>query len=244
MLKLWDTVTMLFGNYTHGTGPEGRLRTPVRAVSEVCGRKTAGRIAVAAAVLALSPAFSLAAVSLFSPEDGAAGVSQSPALVAAELAPGASVQYHFQVDTVQTMDSQGGGPQGSFDQSAAQLFASSGAFSGQDSTVTVTGDAYNGVSTATFVFYSNSAKLNPGTQYYWRARAKPAIGVYGAWSGTATFTTGQFAAVSPVNHLAISGGSPYPAAGDGIIRLSGSVKFFCDFGSGVASGAWGFGPLT
>ena len=85
------------------------------------------RIALAAAFV-LSPALSFAAISLLSPANGATDVSQSPALNAAELLPGASVQYHFQVDTLQTMDSQGGGPQGSFDQTAAQLFASSGAF--------------------------------------------------------------------------------------------------------------------
>ena len=147
------------------------------------------------------------------PEDGAVGVSQSPALSAVDLTLGTSVQYQFQVDTLAGMNSQGGSPLFDFDQSAAQLFAGAGAFSGQDSTVTVTGDAYSSVSTATFAFYSNSAKLSPDTPYYWRARAKPAGEGYGDWSATASFTTGRFAAQSPVNHLAISGGSLSGAAG-------------------------------
>ncbi|MEK7720884.1 MAG: hypothetical protein AAB359_00685, partial [Elusimicrobiota bacterium] len=149
---------------------------------------------------------------LFFPS-GSTGISQSPTLGASALLAGASVQYHFQVDTVQTMDSQGGSPQGSFDQSVAQVFASSGAFSGQDATISVSNDAYSAVSTATFAFYAGSAKLSPDTQYYWRARAKPSGGVYGAWSSTAGFTTGRFASQSPVNHLAISGGSLSGAAG-------------------------------
>ncbi|MEK7361998.1 MAG: hypothetical protein AAB133_07975, partial [Pseudomonadota bacterium] len=108
-------------------------------------------------------------VVLLIPVSGAADVSQSPALnVTSGYPAGAVVQYQFQVDTVQTMDSQGSGPQGSFDQTVAQLFASSGAFSGQDTTISVANDAYSAVSTATFAFYTGSVKLNPNTPYYWR----------------------------------------------------------------------------
>ncbi|MDD5210630.1 MAG: SUMF1/EgtB/PvdO family nonheme iron enzyme [Elusimicrobiales bacterium] len=146
---------------------------------------------------------------LLAPVDGAPDISQSPALNVRNGYPaGGIVQYHFQVDTVQTMDSQSGQPQGSFDQTAAQLFSSSGAFSGQDTYIVPgSSDAYNSVSTATFVFYSGAAKLSPDTKYYWRARAKPAGGAYGAWSSTASFTTARFAVQNPSNHLAISGGS-------------------------------------
>ncbi|MDO8803790.1 MAG: SUMF1/EgtB/PvdO family nonheme iron enzyme [Elusimicrobiota bacterium] len=161
---------------------------------------------------------------LFSPAEGATGVSQSPALSAADLTLGASVQYHFQVDTLQTMDSQGGNPQVNFDQTVAQLFASSGAFSGQDTTASTGDEAYSAVSTATFVFYSSStAKLNAYTQYYWRARAKPDGGSYGAWSSTASFTTGRFAAVSPVNHLAISGVNLYGPTSAGLVNVGFSI---------------------
>ncbi|HBB67931.1 MAG: hypothetical protein A2X28_02865 [Elusimicrobia bacterium GWA2_56_46] len=160
-----------------------------------------GVVFAPALMAAAAPLF--AAPSLLSPAAAAAAVSQSPALSAADLTLGASVQYHFQVDTVQTMDSQGGSPQGDFDQTSAQVFASSGAFSGQDSTITVTGDAYNSLSTATFAFYSSSARLSANTLYYWRARAKPSGGAYGAWSGTASFTTGEFAAPAPVNNIFI-----------------------------------------
>ena len=147
---------------------------------------------------------------LLLPVNSAAGVSQSPALAAAlgaPLAAGASVQYNFQLDTVPTMDSQGGLPLGDFDQTSAQSFPSWGAFSGQDAAVTSAGDAYSGASTATFVFYSSSSvKLSANTQYYWRARAA-SFGIYGLWSSPVSFTTGRFASQSPVNHIVISGGS-------------------------------------
>ena len=162
---------------------------------------------------------------LLFPLNAATGVSQSPSLGAAALVAGASVQYHFQVDTLQTMDSQGSGPQGSFDQTVAQVFSSSGAFSGQDSTVTVTGDAYSAVSTATFAFYAGSARLAVNTQYYWRARAKPFPPgtAYGAWSSTYSFTTGRFAAQSPVNHLVITGVNLYGATSAGLVSVGFTV---------------------
>ncbi|MEK7721596.1 MAG: hypothetical protein AAB359_04320, partial [Elusimicrobiota bacterium] len=119
--------------------------------------------------------------------------------------------------------SQGGGPQGSFDQTAAQLFASSGAFSGQDTTISIANDAYSAVSTATFAFYSSNAKLNPNTQYYWRARAKPSSGSYGAWSGTATFTTGRFAEQNPANHTAVSGVNLFGATSAGLVSVGFTV---------------------
>ncbi|MDD5210629.1 MAG: formylglycine-generating enzyme family protein [Elusimicrobiales bacterium] len=165
-----------------------------------------------------------AAPLLLSPASGETGVSQSPALHAADMTLGTSVQYHFQVDTVQTMDSQSGQPQGSFDQTAAQLFSSSGAFSGQDTYIVPgSSDAYNSVSTATFVFYSSAAKLNPDTKYYWRARAKPAGGAYGAWSSTASFTTARFASQTPANHLAVSGVNLYGPTDSGLINIGFSL---------------------
>ena len=153
------------------------------------------------------------------PADGAVGVSQSPALSAVDLTLGTSVQYQFQVDTLAGMNSQGGSPLFDFDQSAAQLFAGAGAFSGQDTLISVADDAYSSVSTATFAFYSNSAKLSPATPYYWRARAKPAGEGYGDWSATASFTTGRFAAQSPVNHLAISGTNLHTPTSAGTVSV-------------------------
>ena len=152
------------------------------------------------------------------PLSGAVDISQSPALMTTALgttlAAGATAQYHFQLDTVPAMNSQGGSPLGDFDQSAAQVFPAWGAFSGQDARVNVTGDAYGSASPATFVFYSSSSvKLSANTQYYWRARGKLSGGSYGPWSDPAAFTTGRFASQSPLNHLAISGGSLYGNAG-------------------------------
>lgn len=166
------------------------------------------KAAAAAILMVLSSALS-AAPTLLSPADGAVGVSQSPALNSAELTPGASAQYHFQVNTVSDMAS----PLYSFDQTVAQSFGGQGAFSGQNTTISAANDAYSSVSTATFAFYSNAAKLSPDTQYFWRVRAKPSGGAYGAWSGVASFTTSRFAAQTPANHLAISGGSISGAPG-------------------------------
>ena len=154
------------------------------------------------------PVMTLSDVILLTPVDGAADVSQSPGLNMRSSFPASTaVQYHFQLDTVAAMNSQGGLPLFSFDQSAAQSFASLGAFSGQNAVVAGAGDAYASTSTASFFFYSSSAKLNANTQYYWRARVKPSGGFYGPWSSTIGFTTGRFAETSPANHLAVSGGS-------------------------------------
>ena len=133
-------------------------------------------------------------------------MSQSPTLMVSNVSAGVA-QYHFQLDTSLTMDSQSGNPLFSFDQTAAQSFSGQGAFSGQDATISVSSDAYSAGSAVTFAFYSNAAKLNQNTVYYWRARVKPAGGSYGDWSGPAYFTTGRFAAASPANHLAVSVGS-------------------------------------
>jgi len=161
---------------------------------------------------------------LVSPLNGATDVSQSPSLNVTALIPNATVQYNFQVDTAQTMDSQGGNPQGNFDQTVAQLFASSGAFSGQDGTISISSDAYLGASTATFVYYSSSSvKLSTNTKYYWRARAKPSTGVYGDWSSTASFTTGQFASTSPINNLAISGVNLYGPNNSGLASIGFTI---------------------
>ena len=152
------------------------------------------------------------------PLNGAADVSQSPTLTVVPMS--AKGQFHFQLDTTPSMNSQGSGPLGDFDQTAAQSFPSWGAFSGQDSTVTITGDAYASGSTAAFVFYSSSAKLNANTQYYWRARGKPAGGSFGDWSNTASFTTGRFAAVLPVNNLTISNVNMYDGFGLGSVGFT------------------------
>ncbi len=154
------------------------------------------------ASLALPLKTSSSAITLFTPADGATDVSQSPSLnVVSNYPTGAGVQYHIQVNTTPDMTS----PQGNFNQNLASVFASSGAFSGGNATISVTNDAFSAVSTATFAFYSSSAKLNANTVYYWRARVKPSGSVYSAWSGTASFTTGTFAVASPANNLAISG---------------------------------------
>ena len=175
-------------------------------------------------VAAALPVKTSSDVVILAPASGAADVSQSPGLsVKSGYPAGAVVQYHFQVDTVETMNSQGGNPQGNFDQTIAQLFASSGAFSGQDTTISVANDAYSAISTATFAFYSNTVKLNPNTQYYWRARAKPSGGSYGAWSSTYSFTTGRFAAQSPVNHLVVTGVNLYGATSAGLVSVGFTV---------------------
>ena len=155
---------------------------------------------------------------LVSPADGAAGVSQSPGLHAKASDTGSAVQYNYQIDTLATMNSQGGAPLYDFDQSAAQAFANSGAFSGQDGTISSENDAYLNNSTATFVFYSvGTHRLTVNTQYYWRVRAKTAeIGVFGAWSSTAGFTTGEATAEAPVNNLAVANVSLSNATGVGV----------------------------
>ena len=165
------------------------------------------------------------ATTLLTPATGATGMSQSPSLNATSNYPaGTGVQYNFQVDTDQNMNSQSGNPQGDFDQSTAQLFASSGAFSGQDTTIVSANDAYLGASTATFVYYSSSSvQLSANTQYYWRARAKSAGGSYGDWSSTASFTTGQFASTSPVNNLAISGVNLFGATNAGLVSIGFTI---------------------
>ncbi|MDO8802818.1 MAG: formylglycine-generating enzyme family protein [Elusimicrobiota bacterium] len=157
------------------------------------------------------------------PENNAVGVSQSPTLGAANLNLGTSVQYHFQVDTAPGMDSQGGAPLLSFSQASAQSFVGQGAFSGQDAAISVSSDAYTAVSTGTFAFYSNSAKLGAGTLYYWRARAKPAGGGYGAWSSTSSFTTGNFAVQNPANHLEISGVTLSGATSTGTVIINFTI---------------------
>ena len=167
------------------------------------------KAAAAAILIVLSSVLSSAAPALLSPADGAAGVSQSPALNAAELTPGASAQYQFQVNTEDVWTS----PLFSFDQTAAQSFVGQGAFTGQNTTVLAANDAYSSVSTATFAFYSGAAKLTPDTQYFWRVQVKPSGGAYGPWSGVYSFTTGRFAVQSPANNLAISGGSISGAPG-------------------------------
>ncbi|MDO8802819.1 MAG: SUMF1/EgtB/PvdO family nonheme iron enzyme [Elusimicrobiota bacterium] len=160
---------------------------------------------------------------LLLPAAGATGVSQSPTLGAAALVAGATTQYLFQVDTLPTMDSAAGNPLFSFSQESAQSFAGGGAFSGQDATVSVSSDAYTGISTATFAFYSNNAKLSPDTLYYWRASAKPLGGGWGTWSSTASFTTARFAAQSRANHAAITGVNILSVTSDGLATIGFNI---------------------
>ncbi len=174
--------------------------------------------------LMAAPASSFAAITLISPANGATDISQSPPLHAVDLALGTTVQYHFQVDTAETMDSQGSTPLFSFDQTVAQSFTSVGTFSGRNSTATVAGDAYSSVSAATFVFYSSaSAQLTASAQYYWRVRAKPATGSYGSWSSVYGFVTGRFASATPVNNLAISGVTLYGATSAGLASIGFTI---------------------
>ncbi len=155
---------------------------------------------------------------LLAPPDTAAGVPQSPGLHVKTPDAASAVQYNYQVDTQLTMDSQGDAPLYDFDQSSAQLFPSSGAFSGQDGVVSISSDAYLYNSTATFVFYSTGAfRLSANTPYYWRVRAKTTdISYFGDWSPTASFTTGEAAAEAPVNNLAVTDVSLSGATGLGV----------------------------
>jgi len=148
----------------------------------------------------------LITVAPVSPEDGAAGVSQSPGLHAIALDAVSPAQYNYQIDTAAAMNSQGGAPLYDLDQSAAQVFSNAGAFSGQDGTVSTANDAYLYNSTATFVFYSTGTlRLNANTKYFWRVRAKTVeTGAFGNWSSPASFTTGEAAAATPVNNLAVN----------------------------------------
>jgi len=157
------------------------------------------------------------------PENNATGVSQSPTLGAANLNLGTSVQYHFQVDTIPGMNSQGVEPLFSFNQASAQSFPGQGAFSGQNVTISVSSDAYSAVSTGTFAFYSNSAKLDANTLYYWRARAKSPGATFGAWSSTRSFTTARFAAQSPANQVEISGVNLSGATSTGTVTINFTI---------------------
>ncbi|MEI7528064.1 MAG: kelch repeat-containing protein [Elusimicrobiota bacterium] len=162
---------------------------------------------------------------LLAPADAAAGIPQSPGLHVKTPDAASAVQYNYQVDTQLSMDSLGDAPLYSFDQSSAQLFPSSGAFSGQDGTVSDANDAYLYNSTATFVFYSTGAfRLSANTQYYWRVRAKTTdISYFGDWSPTASFTTGEAAAEAPVNNLAVTDVSLSGATGLGV-KVNFSIR--------------------
>jgi hypothetical protein len=145
---------------------------------------------------------------LTGPADGVTDVSPAPALHAMADGGSTAAQYHYQVDTAETMDSQGVTPLYSFDQTAAQAYFNQGAFSGQDWTVSVSSDAFVYNSTATFVFYSTGTQLNANALYYWRVRARSLeSGEYGQWTTTASFVTGEMAAAfpSPVNSLSVTG---------------------------------------
>ncbi len=189
------------------------------------------------AAAALPVKTSSVGIFLLAPSSGAVEISQSPSLhVGSNYQAGTAMQYHFQVDTLPTMNSQSGSPQGDFDQSVAQFFASSGAFSGQNATISSTNDAYSGASTATFVYYSSSSiKLIGNAKYYWRARAKPSTGVYGDWSSTASFVTTLQASVNPVNNLAISGVTLYGANSSGLASIGFTITENNAISAGVSA---------
>ena len=163
--------------------------------------------------------------SLLAPVDAAVDVSQSPSLsaVSSGYPAGAVLQYHFQIDTAQSMDSQGTTPLFDFDPTLAQTFASWGAFSGQDAAAVAANDAYTGVSTATFAFYANTGKLSPSAQYYWRVQPKTPTGSYGSWSSVYGFITGRFASATPENNLAISGTTLYGATSAGLANIGFTI---------------------
>lgn len=158
---------------------------------------------------------------LVAPADGALEISQAPGLHVRAQDAEMPVQYYYQVDIVPAMDSQGGSPLFSFDQWASQVFGPTGAFSGQDSTTTFSGDSYLHTSTATFVFYSTGTRLGPASTYYWRVKAKtPQTGEYGNWTSVRAFTTGKAAIESPLNNIDISNISLSSATG-----LSSRINF-------------------
>ncbi|OGS31574.1 MAG: hypothetical protein A2218_06775 [Elusimicrobia bacterium RIFOXYA2_FULL_53_38] len=163
---------------------------------------------------------------LVSPAEGAAGVSQSPSLQAV-LRENATVQYHFQLDGLAAMNSQGGSPLYSFDQTAGQTFTQ-GAFAGQNAVVSVSSDAYLAVSTGAFTFYSGTravtVPLSANTKYYFRARAKSAVGIFSLWSSTWSFTTGEFAGSAPINNAAIANVSISSPAGAGTMSVNFAIR--------------------
>ncbi|OGS31575.1 MAG: hypothetical protein A2218_06780 [Elusimicrobia bacterium RIFOXYA2_FULL_53_38] len=161
-----------------------------------------------------------------SPADGATGVSQCPSLQAV-LEGNTTAQYHFQVDGLATMDSQGGSPLYSFDQTISQAFTQ-GAFAGQNAVVSVSSDAYLTVSTAAFTFYSGTqavtVPLSANTKYYFRARAKSSGGVFSLWSSTWSFTTGEFAGAAPINNAAVANISVSRPVGTETIAISFTIR--------------------
>ncbi len=174
-------------------------------------------INILTALAFMAPALSFADPSLISPANGATGVSQSPTLVAADFTTGVPTQYLIQVST----NSSTMVPTQVFDQSVARTFAT-GAFTGTNATISVTNDAYSSVSTGTFVYYSSSTpKLSANTVYYWRAQTVNPFS--GTWSSINSFTTGQFASTSPVNHLAISGVSIFGASNTGLANIGFTI---------------------
>ncbi|MDO8805380.1 MAG: NosD domain-containing protein [Elusimicrobiota bacterium] len=154
---------------------------------------------------------------LVAPANDALGISQSPGLHARVLDAAGPVQYNYQLDTIEAMNSQGDQPLHNFNQSVTQVFGV-GAFSGQDWTILTSSDSYLYNSTATLAFYSmGTSRLSPNTLYYWRVRAKTAdTGYFGVWSATASFITGQAAAAAPVNNLAVTNVSLSSATGLGV----------------------------
>ena len=161
-----------------------------------------------------------------SPADGATGVSQCPSLQAV-LEGNTTAQYHFQLDSFATMDSQGGSPLYSFDQTISQAFTQ-GVFAGQNAVVSVSSDAYLAVSTAAFTFYSGTqavtVPLSANTRYYFRARAKSSGGVFSVWSSTWSFTTGEFAGAAPINNAAITNISVSRPADPETIAISFTIR--------------------
>jgi hypothetical protein len=141
-----------------------------------------------------------------SPVNLSTGITPAPGLAATFLSPGASIQYQVQVDLNSGMTSNGGGPLYDFNETMSTSFAGVGAFTGQDANIgsfSVSSNAYQSGSTATFSFFSSvAAMLSPNTVYYWHVRELvPSVS---AWSSVSNFTTGVMASASPVNNLAIT----------------------------------------
>lgn len=150
---------------------------------------------------------------LVGPASGRTGVTPAAALYARAPAASTPVQYQYQVDTMPAMTA----PPYSFDQTIMQAYSGQGAFSGQDSTTTAFGDSFLHTSTATFVFYSTTTPLGANMTYYWRARARTAeAGEFGPWTAINSFTTGQPAAIGPVNNLAVTDVALSSPSADGV----------------------------
>ncbi|MBI4801428.1 MAG: SUMF1/EgtB/PvdO family nonheme iron enzyme [Elusimicrobia bacterium] len=169
------------------------------------------------------PAFAqLAAPALVYPADGAVGVSQAPGLKFYSVT-GSTVQYQVQV----ALDSLFSSLVYDFNQVTAQTFTQ-GVFAGRDGTISVSSDAYQGASTATFTFYSSvtyTVPLNPDTVYWYQACvSSDSGGAYSGWSAPWSFTTGEFASQFPINSASISSVVLSSPTGSGTISVTFHIR--------------------